>query len=141
MSGNFTHAQRQIVKSCCQIDVQNFNNVYQWLKENNPNFINKADSNLCPTPILLEDDASSDEDPVNPGIENEINIQYQFPNNGGPNSSNSVFSSQSEFIDALIKAKEPTLLFTSKNYQADYRLTLPSVFPLHFFLEQEELKS
>ncbi len=67
MSGNFTPALRQIVKNRCQIDIHNFNIVYQWLKENNPNFINMGDSNLCPIPIILEDDASSDEDPVNPG--------------------------------------------------------------------------
>ena len=91
-----------------------------------------ADSELCPNPIILEDDTSSDEDSVNPRVENEVDIQYWFPNIGGPNNSNSIFYSQSEFIDALIKAKEPTLLFTSKNYQADYKLTLPAVFPLHF---------
>jgi hypothetical protein len=91
-----------------------------------------ADSDLCPNPIILEDDTSSDEDPVNPRIENEIDIQYWFPNNGKPNSSNSTFCSQSEFIDALIKAKEPIFHFTSKNYQADYKIILPSVFPLHF---------
>jgi hypothetical protein len=50
----------------------------------------------------LEADTSFDEDPVNPRIENEIDIQYWFPNNSGPNSSNSIFCSQSEFIDALI---------------------------------------
>jgi hypothetical protein len=78
-----------------------------------------ADSNLCPKPIILEDNTSSDEDPVTLRIENEIDVQYWFPNNGGPNNSNLIFCSQSEFIDALIKAKEPTLLFTSKTYQAD----------------------
>jgi hypothetical protein len=72
MSGNFTPAQKQIVNDNCQIDVQNFNNT------------------------------SSDEDPVNHRIENEIDTQYWFPNNGRPNSSNSIFCSQSEFIDALI---------------------------------------
>jgi hypothetical protein len=91
ISGNFTPAQRQIVKNHCQIDVQNFHLVYQWQKENNPNFTNMADSDLCPTPIILEDDSSCDEDPVNPRIENEVDIQYWFPNNGGPNNSNSIF--------------------------------------------------
>ena len=65
MSGNFTPAQRQIVRNRCQIDVENFNLVYQWLKENNPNFSNMADSELCPNPIILEDDTTFDEDSVN----------------------------------------------------------------------------
>jgi hypothetical protein len=38
-----------------------------------------------------------------------IEIQYWFPNNGDPNSSNSVFNSQPEFIDPLLKNKAPTL--------------------------------
>ncbi len=52
MSGNFRPAQRQIVRNHCQIDLENFNLVYQWLKENNPNFSNMADSELCPKPIM-----------------------------------------------------------------------------------------
>ncbi|MFN9980174.1 MAG: hypothetical protein ACK53Y_09685, partial [bacterium] len=27
---------------------------------------------------------------------------------------------------------EPTLIFNSRNYRPDFRLTLPSLFPLHF---------
>ena len=44
----------------------------------------------------------------------------------------SVFHSQSDLVDALLNCKEPTLIFTSKNYQPDYKLTLPLVFPTHF---------
>jgi hypothetical protein len=40
--------------------------------------------------------------------------------------------SQPEFIDSLLKNKEPTLIFNSRNYRPDFRLTLPSLFPLHF---------
>jgi hypothetical protein len=43
-----------------------------------------------------------------------------------------VFHSQTEFIDALLKDKEPTLIYNSKNYVADYRITLPTLFRLHF---------
>ena len=43
-----------------------------------------------------------------------------------------VFNSQPEFIDSLLKNKEPTLIFNSRNYRPDFRLTLPSLFPLHF---------
>jgi hypothetical protein len=35
-------------------------------------------------------------------------------------------------VDALLNCKEPTLIFTSKIYQPDYKLTLPLVFPTHF---------
>ncbi len=49
-----------------------------------------------------------------------------------PNSSNSFFNPQPEFIDSLLKNKEPTLIFNSRNYHPDFRLTLPSLFPLHF---------
>ncbi len=80
-------------------------NVYQWLKENNPNFTNVADSYLFPNLIILEDDTSSDDDPVNPRLENMIDIQYWVINNGSPNSSDPIFCSQSEFIDSLLKAK------------------------------------
>ena len=54
MSGNFTPAQRQIVRNRCQIDVENFNLVYQWLKENNPNFDPKnPDPSISSAPYQL----------------------------------------------------------------------------------------
>ncbi len=59
----------------------------------------------------------------NSTLEKQIEIQYWFPNNGEPNSSNSVFNSQPEFIDSLLKNKEPTLIFNSRNYRPDFKLT------------------
>jgi hypothetical protein len=32
----------------------------------------------------------------------------------------------------MLHSKEPTLIFTSKNYQPDYKVTLPSIYPIHF---------
>ncbi len=86
----------------------------------------------CPTPIILEDDEGIDEESEDATVENHVDIQYWFPNNGNPTCSNSVFHSQSDLVDALLNCKEPTLIFTSKNYQPDYKLTLPLVFPTHF---------
>jgi hypothetical protein len=86
----------------------------------------------CPCPILVEDDSSMDEESGNSTVERKTDIEYWFPSNGDPTSSNSVFNSQPEFIDSLLKNKEPTLIFRSSNYQPDYKLTLPLLFPLHF---------
>jgi hypothetical protein len=86
----------------------------------------------CLSPILVEDENSLDKESENSTLEKQIKIQYWFPNNGDPNSSNSVFNSQPEFIDSLLKNKEPTLIFISRNYRPDFSLTLPSLFPLHF---------
>jgi hypothetical protein len=63
---------------------------------------------------------------------NRLKFNNWFPNNGDPNNSNSIFNCQAELIDAILKSKEPTLIFTSKNYASDYKVTLPSIFPLHF---------
>jgi hypothetical protein len=68
----------------------------------------------------------------NSTLEKQVEIQYWFPNNGDPNSSNSILNSQPEFIYSLLKNKEPTLIFNSRNYCPDYRLTLPFLLPLHF---------
>jgi len=54
MSGNFTPAQRQIVKSQCLIDVSKFKEIYEWLRQNNPNFANFKEFHECPCPILVE---------------------------------------------------------------------------------------
>jgi len=70
-----------------------------------------------------------DEESGNSTVERQIDIQYWFPSNGDPTSSNSVFNSQLEFIDSLLKNKEPALIFRSSNYQPDYKLTLPLLFP------------
>jgi hypothetical protein len=75
------------------------------LRENNPNFANFKEFHDCPSPILVEDENSFDEESENSTLEKQTKIQYWFPNNGDPNSSNSVFNSQSEFIDSLLKTR------------------------------------
>jgi hypothetical protein len=82
----------------------------------------------CVSPILVEDKNSIDIESVNSTLEKQIEFQYWFPNNSDPN----FFNSQPEFLDSLLKNKEPTLIFNSRNYHPDLRLTLPSLFPLHF---------
>jgi hypothetical protein len=132
MSGNFTPNQRHIVRNMCNIDVGNFNAIFSWLRANNPIFAKMEPVRNCPSPIILEDDTGIYEESENPNVENHVDIQYWFPNNGNPTCSNSVFHSQADLVDALLNCKEPTLIFTSKNYQPDYKLTLPLVFPTHF---------
>jgi hypothetical protein len=122
------------------IDVSDFKEVYEWLRENNPNFANFKEFHDCPSPILVEDENSLDEESENSTLEKQIKIQYWFPNNGDPNSSNSVFNSQLEFIDSLLKNKELTLIFNSRNNRPDFRLTLPSLFPFrHYFSDQSHV--
>ncbi len=82
--------------------------------------------------IAKEDWRRIDEESENGNLENQIEIQYWFPNNGNPNNSTSTFTSESHLVDALLKSQEPTLIFTSKNYQPDYKIFLPQVFPLTF---------
>jgi hypothetical protein len=83
-------------------------------------------------PIIIEDENGIDEESENGSLENQIEIQYWFPNNGNPNNSTSTFTSEGHLVDALLKYHEPTLIFTSKNYQPDYKIFLPQVFPLTF---------
>ena len=132
ISGNFTPNQRQIIRTRCTVDVSQFNEIYTWLRGHNPTFSVMPEISNCPSPFIIEDDSSSDDEPKNPNLESQVEIQYWFPNNGNPTGPNSVFYSQTALVDALINSKEPTLIFTSTNYQPDYKLTLPMVFPLHF---------
>jgi hypothetical protein len=85
------------------VDVSDFKEVYEWLRQNNPNFANFKEFDDCPSPILVEDDNSLDKESENSTLEKQIEIQYWFPNNSYPNSSNSVFNSQPELIDSLLK--------------------------------------
>jgi hypothetical protein len=80
ISGNLTATQRQIIKSRCTIDVVHFNAIYSWLRQNNPIFSNMADIPNCPNPIIVEDQSAFDEKSQNPNIENQVEIQYWFPN-------------------------------------------------------------
>jgi hypothetical protein len=90
MSGFSTPAQRHIVKSQCMIDVSEFKEVHEWLRVNNLNFANFKEFDDCPSPILVEDKSSVDEESENSTLEKQIEIQFWFPNNGDPTSSNSV---------------------------------------------------
>ena len=132
LCGNFTPAQKHIIKNRCLADVLHLKELYEWLKVNNPFFVKFLHFDECPSPVVIEDEDSRIEESEDPNVEEQVEIQYWFPNNGDPNSSNSVFHSQMEFINALLKDKEPTLIYNSRNYVADYRITLPTLFPLHF---------
>ncbi len=79
MSGNFTPAQRHIVKSQCMMDVSDFKEVYEWLRVNNLNFANFKEFDDCPSHILVEDENSLDEESENFTLEKQIEIQYWFP--------------------------------------------------------------
>jgi hypothetical protein len=57
LSGNFTPAQRNIVKTRSSIDVKELNSIFSWLRTNNPIFGKMESFENCPTPIILEDDA------------------------------------------------------------------------------------
>jgi hypothetical protein len=101
------------------------------LRVNNPNFANFKEFDDCPSPILVEDENSLDKESENSTSEKQFEIQFgfiitvtQIPQ--------FFFNSQPEFIDSLLKNMEPTLIFNSRNYRPDFRLTLPSLFPLHF---------
>jgi len=50
----------------------------------------------CPIPIILEDDTGTVEESEDTKVENHVDIQYWFPNNGNLTCSNSVFHSQAE---------------------------------------------
>jgi hypothetical protein len=52
LSGNFTPAQRNIVKTRCSIDVKEFNSIYSLLRTNNPIFAKMGSSENYPTPII-----------------------------------------------------------------------------------------
>jgi hypothetical protein len=76
LSGNFTPAQRNIVKTRCSIDVKEFNFIFSGLRTNNPIFAKMESSENCPTPTILEDDAGIDEESEGPTVENHVDIQY-----------------------------------------------------------------
>jgi len=126
LCGNFTPVQKHIIKNRCLADVRHLKELHGWLKVNNPFFVKVLHFDECPSPVVIEDEDSMIEESEKPNVEEQVEIQYWFLNNGDPNSSNSVFHSQPEFIDALLKHKEPTLIYNSKNYVADYRITLPT---------------
>jgi hypothetical protein len=54
-------------------------------------FSNMMPVDQCPVPINLEDNTRTVKESENPNVENHVDIQYWFPNNGNPTCSNSVF--------------------------------------------------
>jgi hypothetical protein len=122
---------RVLLEHYCLVDVQKFNSFYNWLRANNPHFSDLAQIENHPNPIIFGDDVVIEE-AVNPEVGKQLDFQYWIPSVGEPTNTTSTFNSKSEFLDALIKSKEPIMIFCSSDYQPDYKLNLPSVFPLHF---------
>ncbi len=87
----FIPVQWKIIKERCTILVSHLREIYEWLRKNNPHYTTFSRFHECPCPIILEDDNSIDEESENPTIEGQWEIQYWFPSNGDPDSSNPVF--------------------------------------------------
>ena len=51
---------------------------------------------------------------------------------GEPNSNSCTFNSKSEFLRALLTAKEPTMIYSNNKTENDWTLTLPKIFPFYF---------
>jgi len=93
LCGNFTPAQKHIIKNQCLADVLHLKELYEWLKVNNLFFVKFLHFDECPSPLVIEDEVSRIDESEDPNVEEQIEIQYWFPNNGDQNSSNLVFHS------------------------------------------------
>ena len=78
----------------------------------------------CPQPYIFDDyDADNIVDSTWEDIEEQFEFHYWFLSNGEPLNAVSTFNSQTEFIDALLKSKEPMMIFCSSRYKADYKFS------------------
>ena len=62
LCGNFTPAQKHIIKNRCLADVLHLKELYEWLKVNNPLFVKFLHFDECPSPVVIEDKVIEDED-------------------------------------------------------------------------------
>ena len=74
ISGNFTPNQRHIIRTRCTVDVSQFNEIYTWLRGHNPTFAVMLEISNCPSPLIIEDDLSTDDEPKNPNLE----VRWRF---------------------------------------------------------------
>ncbi len=74
------------------------------VKPNNPHYSNLVEIESCPNPIIFGDDVVTKK-AANSEVEKQLDFQYWIPSVGEPTNTTSMFSSQSEIIDALLKVK------------------------------------
>jgi hypothetical protein len=134
MSGRFTPSQRTIVRKRCLVEVENFKTIYNWLRQNNPNYAEMPEMLSCPTPIMFEDkaDANNTNKPENPDLESHVDYHYWFPSNGEPTKTTATYHTHQDFMKAYMEGKEPTLVFSSNANKNDWELCLTKIFPLYF---------
>ena len=83
LSGRFTPNQRTIIKKRCKVEIENFLQVYNWLRQYNPHYRDMPDLIECPTPIIFEDEPNTNntDNSEDPEIEKHLEFQYFFPSN------------------------------------------------------------
>jgi hypothetical protein len=79
LCGNFTPAQKHIIKNRCLADVLHLKELYEWLKVNYLFFVKFLHFNDCPSPVVIEDEDSRIEESEDPNVEEQVEIQYWFP--------------------------------------------------------------
>ncbi len=78
-----------------------------------PCYSNTTEKDIHPNPIILEDDLFTDEQPINPDKERQLDFQSWLQSNADLNYTSSTFNSLLELFDALLKSKDPNVKFPS----------------------------
>ena len=101
-----------------------------------PDFKNVNIPKNCPQPILIEDEATSNDIDIEIDATEERRYEgtrYYFPSAYEPNSETGIFKSQEAFATAILKGTTPMILFHGGDYVSNsHDIPLYSMFPIQF---------
>ena len=136
LCGAMTTDQKRIIKNRVNINTQKYLDIMHWFIKNSKkqSMNSMTPPSECPTPLIFEDDKTSDDNTGDKSIENSFGGgTYYFSPSQTPTNQTSVFQTQSKFAQALFNKTAPTLLVYGGNRtnlrEADIEDVLPLAFP------------
>ena len=138
ISGRMTPTQRNIVKNRCEVNVEEYKNVLNWLISNHPSYIGMIRPQDSPQPTIIggfhETQNNCDEE-EEPDIENNIELTtFRFASRNQPTNNTGPFSNEEDFIFSKLLNKniDFTLLFKYGSRVPSHLMKIQDLFPIQF---------
>ena len=139
LCGRMTPGQKEVIRREAELDADIFLHLLNWFikSSGHPAYDDVTPPEDCPDPVAVlqdEDTQNNTDDPVNPSVECKIEGKtYYFSNESQqPDERNSVFDSNQQFLEAMLKSNAPTMLMYGGSYLKSHEINLEDAFPIQF---------
>ena len=137
LCGRMTAEQKEIVRTRAVINTQLFIDILTWFvtKSGHKDYKNTTIPEKCPQPVLVADEETDNnmDKPIDVNMERQFESgTYYFSSAQEPTENTSIYDSTDEFVLALLRGSEPSLLVSGGTRPNTKEMNIEDVIPFSF---------